>query len=1113
MRYLLLFLLVWPAALSAIAQGSGQSAYFDGGNYISCGNSEILRPTEALTIEAWVKPEEFTENWTGLFTYLQDNLANESGYGMVWLDDDKVCLYVMTEDAPSNYWNDAPGVTVPTGQWSHVAGTYDGEEIRMYLNGILMETYPLTGAIDWEFEPLEFRIGSFFDDNEDVRYNGELDEVRIWGTARSDEEIRSGMCSKVQADAPGLLAYWDFDLLVDGTFEDLSPANNDGVVSPTFFENLHSLTSTAPVGDTSSYLYGADLSGEIIDLISANGSAVTLEILDGNEGLHLYAISEAPNSNGGFQLPEAPNYFGIYHLGSGTMISSFEMDYSSYPELQSEEDLLSLYYRSDPVIPIWTDLSAPVDTDNDLLSLTVSLSGEFAPGITYTECTSPTDLEMINVSNTSAAVGWTPGSSSTTNVEWGLAGFDQGEGNLIELNIMNPVTIEGLMAETTYEIYVQDTCIGAGASEWVGPFEFSTTGQPALQTSGAGTALLFTGTQYMEVASSTALQPENSMTIEAWIRPNFFLQDYTGLVTYLQDNGGNESGYGLVYNNGKVRMFMMTEEYGANAWNNAPGAEVETGKWSHIAGTYDGETIRFYLNGHLIEEQFAGGDIDWEFEPLALAIGTFLDDNEDVRYLGSIDEIRIWEEARSEEEIRDKMCEKLSGEEDSLLAYWQLNDGYGTEEIFDMSANGHDGIPADDFNPQVNWITSGAYIGDSSVHVYAQEWADQSLSLQSAFGEGTISNINNAGGGVHLYLVEGPPNFTNGLSSIDENQHYFGAFLTTFGTNSEFVYDYGDFPEALEAEEDLNLANRVGNALELWNLSTSVTDSENDLVTLPLSTPRELYLQNVNFICSPPFNVGSDNIDFNGVGLIWEGEAGQSFNLEFGEIGYLQGFGTEINGIEGTSVNLTDLEAQTGYEFYIQSDCGDGFSPFVGPIPFNTLICQPSTGFEVIDATSTEIVIDWNPGSGDSFIVEWGVSGFSPGTGVSTPVDTPPATIGPLPANLEFDFYIVDLCGESAESSYYGPYSGSTLPVSLNERLAADAFRVFPNPTTNKIRILTVQSEAIRSIRIYELSGREIMQQMAYNGRSIDVSTLAAGMYVLSIETAMGMSTVSFVKL
>lgn len=1110
MRYLFLLLLVFPATI-AVAQGSGQSAYFDGDNYISCGNSEDLRPTDALTIEAWVKPESFSENWTGLFTYLQDNTVNESGYGLVWLDDDKVCLYVMTEDAPADYWNDAPGVTVPTDEWSHVAGTYDGEEIRMYLNGMLMETFPLTGAIDWQFEPLEFRIGSFYDDNEDVRYNGELDEIRIWDVARSEEEIRGGMCSKVNPDAAGLLAYWNFDSLDGGFFEDLSSGNHNGAVSPTFIEPVHSLTSTAPVGDFSSYVYAVDLNGETLNLNGTNGIEATLDVLEGSTGMHLYAVSEAPNTSGGFQLPEAPNYFGVHHLGSGTVNTSFQIDYANYPEVQADEDLLSLYFRTDPTDLIWTDLSASVDTDNDLLDITLTTAGEFAPGLAFTECLAPTELEAINVSNTTAVIGWTEGSSDITNLEWGVSGFMQGEGNLVELNAENPFTLTGLQAETSYEIYVQDTCIGADASAWTGPLSFTTSGQPPLQTSGAGTALLFTSNQYIEVESSEALQPENAMTIEAWIRPNFFLQDYTGLVTYLQDNGGNESGYGLVYNGGKVRMFMMSEEYGANAWNTAPGAEVETGKWSHVAGTYDGEVIRFYLNGHLIEEQNAGGAIDWEYEPLALAIGTFLDDNEDVRYLGSIDEIRIWDVARSEEEIRDKMCEKLSGQENGLLAYWQLNEGYGTEEITDISGNGHTGIAVDDFNPQVSWITSGAYIGDTSVHVYAQEWSEEMLLLQSPFGNASLNNISGTGGGVHLYLVEGPPNSTNGLSLIDEGQYYFGAFLTTFGTDTEFVYDYEMFDDAVDAEADLNLANRVGNALSLWNLTLSELDTDNNLVMVGLSTPRELCLQTNNFDCTPPSLAGSDNILFNEVDLVWEGLSGQLFNVEFGEVGFLQGFGIEIEGIEGESVTLTELEEQTGYEFYIQADCGDTNSPFVGPIPFNTLICQPSSGFEIVDVSSTEITIDWSPGSGETFLVEWGVSGFSPGTGVSTPIDAPPATIGPLPANTEFDFYIIDQCGTSAESNYYGPFSGSTLPLSITDLGNPVSLSVFPNPTDHELHFSLTPAGMIQSIRIFDLSGREMMTGPSSNN-SVDVSFLAPGVYLLGVETSTGYAKKYFVK-
>jgi hypothetical protein len=64
------------------------------------------------------------------------------------------------------------------------------------------------------------------------------------------------------------------------------------------------------------------------------------------------------------------------------------------------------------------------------------------------------------------------------NIEWGTAGFTQGEGTVITDTTDNPYNLSGLTGLTDYEFYVQASCGGDGTSAWVGPFAFSTIGTP-----------------------------------------------------------------------------------------------------------------------------------------------------------------------------------------------------------------------------------------------------------------------------------------------------------------------------------------------------------------------------------------------------------------------------------------------------------------------------------------------------------------------------------------------------------------------------------------------------------------------------------------------------------
>ncbi|MFO7657150.1 MAG: fibronectin type III domain-containing protein [Bacteroidales bacterium] len=89
------------------------------------------------------------------------------------------------------------------------------------------------------------------------------------------------------------------------------------------------------------------------------------------------------------------------------------------------------------------------------------------------ECPAPTNLTATNITNNSANLNWTEvGIASLWNIEWGLAGFEQGTGTFVE-GVGNPFNLTGLDHSTNYAFYVQSVCAGM-VSSWAGPYQFST---------------------------------------------------------------------------------------------------------------------------------------------------------------------------------------------------------------------------------------------------------------------------------------------------------------------------------------------------------------------------------------------------------------------------------------------------------------------------------------------------------------------------------------------------------------------------------------------------------------------------------------------------------------
>ncbi len=90
-------------------------------------------------------------------------------------------------------------------------------------------------------------------------------------------------------------------------------------------------------------------------------------------------------------------------------------------------------------------------------------------------CPDPTNLDVQNITTTSADLAWTTGGASTWNVMFGIAGFDTtGLGPLATDITTNPLSVDTLSPATSYEFYVRDRCATDDSSAWVGPFSFTT---------------------------------------------------------------------------------------------------------------------------------------------------------------------------------------------------------------------------------------------------------------------------------------------------------------------------------------------------------------------------------------------------------------------------------------------------------------------------------------------------------------------------------------------------------------------------------------------------------------------------------------------------------------
>ena len=105
---------------------------------------------------------------------------------------------------------------------------------------------------------------------------------------------------------------------------------------------------------------------------------------------------------------------------------------------------------------------------------------------------------------------------------------------------------------------------------------------------------------------------------------------------------------------------------------------ITNGVWYHAAATYDGTTMRLYLNGTLDNTLAVGQPVDAASNTYA-SIGSALNSSDKASgfFNGAIDEVRIWNSSLSQAEIRTNLTQKISSAP-NLVARWGLDEGSGT---------------------------------------------------------------------------------------------------------------------------------------------------------------------------------------------------------------------------------------------------------------------------------------------------------------------------------------------------------------------------------------------------------------------------------------------------
>jgi concanavalin A-like lectin/glucanase superfamily protein len=158
-------------------------------------------------------------------------------------------------------------------------------------------------------------------------------------------------------------------------------------------------------------------------------------------------------------------------------------------------------------------------------------------------------------------------------------------------------------------------------------------------------ALSFDGTGSVVILNSASLDlNSNGMTLEACVNP---AQIQTGFIA-------------LIVRNTTYYLYTSSEWCGdmipLGGFNNAGAnyvcdtSALQPGQWTHLAVTYDGTTLRFYRNGNLTNSNNTSAGILSGTGTLQIGASQYGEN-----FIGKIDEVRIYNYARSQSEIQSDM--------------------------------------------------------------------------------------------------------------------------------------------------------------------------------------------------------------------------------------------------------------------------------------------------------------------------------------------------------------------------------------------------------------------------------------------------------------------------
>lgn len=656
-------------------------------------------PTIAMTVEFWMKSS--SSNGC-IISYATPPPGSNNEFYIYGQESLKIAINTTELNT---------GVAVNDDEWHHVAVTWQNAtgQIRLYVDktmayeGALRQGYSIQGNGTLVFTEEQDAVGGSFDPYQ--AYIGWLDDVHIWSVIKLEDQIYGSMHKELYGNEIGLVGYWNFNNIRNSFVEDTSGDGNNGTIqgSPYWItpSPVDIVDDNATVGanvdsDTVFTLSGFDQDGD--------ETSATVTLLPGAGQLYQYdngsrgaAINSTPTgvSDSENRMIYAPSAPGM------KVFTPYVLNYIVNDGFQNSANTAFL---------IWDFSDREINVTGGAHNFGLGLIGEPLP-----------PPHMITISNDGSTTLTFYGNEvilSGTNPKDFLISSDTGESALAAgqsrtVGIRFTPQSKGLK---TSQLLISSDDLDESAVE-VSFLGFGDT-RPITGKATAGAALDFVKPEDRVIITNIDKLSTDSLTVSCWLKSQ---ASGDGIISYAIPGRDNEI---LLYDQGNFAFFIDNKSI-------STGVAFNDNAWHHLAVTWQSLDGRFnvYKDGDLAStgtlaagSSLVNGGALVFAEDQDMMGGGF---QASQAYIGALDEVRIWNKVRTQEEIQEDMSLELVGDESGLIGYWKLNEGSGTitSDATSNNKNGAlSGLPA--------WIHSFAMKGiKSNFHIFAPNDEDTTITL------------------------------------------------------------------------------------------------------------------------------------------------------------------------------------------------------------------------------------------------------------------------------------------------------------------------------------------------------------------------------------------------